>query len=370
MGTFIRGTGDARTVKEHERKLTKEYLRKGKMNFLKGGPGSSMPIILRDDFEEKNGDTRDFHFVPQNKTPGLKGQDITVTGNEDSIDEFKTELIIDQMSKAFSTTGKLTPYRTIFDVRDEFYTQISNWWALYDDQWMIDTLVGKLTNGFDYVADNLLNTTVFQNGAGRMMLARDGSSEIVDFDDYSKTTNTLLSTAGPTGLGMDNTAKMNTAVLDEIKVMLSDGVGKYNIAPVKMANGKETYILLIDNIVRRDLRQDSDFKGHMTSILESGHGDDPIADGAMGMWDNIIIKPVDGLYRYEDPNNAGEHFTRNLLLGRQAMGVGYGQHLNYVEDERDYDRIFGVNSDEIRGQTKLTFDGVDMGVAQIVTASN
>lgn len=371
MGQFIRGTGDSRTVVEHEEKLTSEYLRLGKMKPFKGGPNSGKPIVMRDDFSETDGDTRVFHFVPQNRAPGLKGQDVTITGNEQSIDEFTTILKIDQMAQAFKTKGKMTKFRTMVKLRDEFFSQLKNWWAMSDDVWMIDALTGLLTNGFDYVPTAEVNTTVFQKGAARMLLARSGSSEIVDFDDYSKTTNALLSAAGPGGLDMDSTDKMNSYVLDNLGVMLSDSGGaKYNIKPVTMANGEERYLLLLDTISRRDLRQDTRFESHMISMLESGHGDDPIASGAMGMWDNIIIKKVDGLNRYEDPNTAGKYFSRNLLLGQNALGVGYGQHINYVEEGTDYDRINGVAADEIRGQTKLNFDGVDMGVAQVVCATN
>lgn len=373
MAKFVRTRSGDLTPLEHSRKITKEYLRLGKTAAMKGQPDSGKPFIMRDEFQEKEGDTRRFHFIPQNKTAGIKGQDATILGNEETIDEYYMDLRVDQMAKPFASKGKITKLNTIFDIRDEFTSQIRNWFALADDQWMIDAATGLLTNGFDYVSNGDLNTTVYQNGAGRMLLARPGAAEIVDFDDYSKTTNTLLSTAGPTGLDMDATCKMNAKVLDEIKVMVSDGENKYNIAPVKMQNGMEMYVLLIDSRVRRDLRQDSDFNQHMLSIVEAGIGEDPIASGAMGVWDNIIIKEINGnmnLYRYEDPNTPGEYFTRNLLLGANAVGVGWAQHIDYTEELIDHERQLSVSADEIRGQRKITFDGVDMGVAQIVTASN
>jgi len=72
MAKFVRTRSGDLTPLEHSRKITKEYLRMGKTASLKGEPGSGMPIVTRDEFEEKGGDTRRFHFIPQNLEDGVK----------------------------------------------------------------------------------------------------------------------------------------------------------------------------------------------------------------------------------------------------------------------------------------------------------
>ena len=373
MAHFIRGTqgeDKEKTPLKHSKDIAHEYLRLGKMAPFKGMPGSGKPIVMRSDFVEGGGDNQRFHFIPQNRTDGIYGQNATILGNEESLDDYYMDLKVDVVAKAFKKKGVMTDIRTIWNFREQSKDQLVNWFALQDDIWTIDALTGRLTNGFDYIADSAENTTVYTNGSARVLLARDGSAEIVADADLTKTTNTLLTTAATTGLGMDTSNKMNSYVLDEVSVMTADGMSKYNLEPIKVENGDEYYILLIDKISRRDLRQDSRFEQHMISVLEAGLGEDPIATGAMGVWDNVIIKCIDGLYRWEDPNNAGDYYTRNLLLGSNALGIGYAMEMDYTEELEDHDRLLSVAGSEVRGQTKVTFDGVDMGVAQVICNTN
>ena len=62
--------------------------------------------------------------------------------------------------------------------------------------------------------------------------------------------------------------------------------------------------------------------------------------------------------------------ARNLLLGANAAAMIWAQTTDYREEYFDYMNEIGVVADEIRGQKKLTFDGVDVGVMQVLTAVN
>jgi hypothetical protein len=92
---------------------------------------------------------------------------------------------------------------------------------------------------------------------------------------------------------------------------------------------------------------------------------DPIATGAMGVWENIILKEADYL---PTVTKGDVTIARNLLLGADAAAMAYAQTLNYVEQKFDYGREMGVAADEIRGIKKLDFDGVDLNIAQVPCA--
>jgi uncharacterized membrane protein len=103
------------------------------------------------------------------------------------------DLKVDVVAKAFKKKGVMTDIRTIWNFREQSKDQLVNWFALRDDIWTIDALTGRLTNGFDYVADSAANTTVYTNGSARVLLARDGAAEIVADADLTECASTTLS---------------------------------------------------------------------------------------------------------------------------------------------------------------------------------
>ena len=48
--------------------------------------------------------------------------------------------------------------------------------------------------------------------------------------------------------------------------------------------------------------------------------------------------------------------------------MAYGQTLDYTEELLDHQRVISDAADEIRGIKKITFDGVDLNVAQVPCA--
>jgi hypothetical protein len=90
--------------------------------------------------------------------------------------------------------------------------------------------------------------------------------------------------------------------------------------------------------------------------------------GAVGVYHNVIVVPSERIIHFKD--SSGNRFARNLLMGANAVFCGWAQMTDYTEEWRDHKRILSVNGSEIRGEKKVTFNGCDMGVAQVITASN
>lgn len=377
MATFIRGTETADkelTPLRHSLNIFKNYLAKSIMKRYTGKKNSGMPIVVDDTLAGKAGDTVRFHFIPQNDTDGIEGQNKSVKGNEDIIEEFWTDMFLDIMKKAFKKRGKMTTKRIIWKWRDEVKNQLSKWFTKRHDVWLIDALTGiQKTKGFGRLADNVIDTTVLVNGAGRCIIpdATDGAKIITDAADILKTTNKLITTTGATGLDLTKDSKMTVRLIEELQIAASHGNEDdkgYRIEPIQMKNGEECFILMVDKRVARDLKRDADYKAYRLALVESGHKDDPIASGALCMIDNIIIVKSDYIYTFK--NAAGDRFARNLLLGANAGAVGWAQKMDYDEAADKIEDEAVMKADEIRGQIKLTFNGVDVGVAQVVTAAN
>jgi len=365
MGEFIRGTGDPRTPLQHAREIFKQYLLGCFFRNMVGKRGSGKPIIMNDKmFGGKGaGDTARYHFVPQVYGEGIEGQNKSVTGNEDTIEEFYTDIRVDQIAKAFKSKGKVTPLRTIIDLRNEFKDQLANWFRWRTELDMISALTGYTTDGVTKLEGAARDSTPLVNGVGRCFRPDYADSKFSTVTVApADTTNTALLSA------ISNDDKMNTEILDNLQ-MLAKTAGKYPMRPVRLKDGNEYYILVLHPRAAIQLRQDPEWRKRVLANYDGRRSleSDPIATGAMGVWEKIIVKEAE--YISTSTNAAGNKtIARNLLLGSDAALMAYAQTMDYTEEWVDYKHKFGVCADEIRGFKKLTFDGVDLNIAQVPCA--
>lgn len=376
MAHFIRGTGDPRTPLEHERSIFREYLTGTFFNTLLGQRGSGKPIVVNSDkFKGKGaGDSVRYHFVPQYKGPGIRGQNKTVTGNEQTIEEFYSDVRVDQIAQGFKSKGKVTSLRTIIPIRDEFKTQLVNWFKMVTEWDMVAALTGYITDGVTFLdgygVDKNGNVTITGEAYNTPLVKGEGRCFRPDYanNKYSLV-DVAAANSSNAALISDMTSSdiMNTAILDELQLKAKKGNSKYAMKPIRMKDGNEYYMLLLHPRAALQLRQDKRWAERVASNYQGIKNleSDPVATGAMGIWEKIIVKEADHI---STCSNGNLTIARNLLLGADAAVMGYAQTLEYTEEFFDYKRIFGVAADEIRGVKKLDFDGVDLNIAQVPSA--
>jgi hypothetical protein len=145
--------------------------------------------------------------------------------------------------------------------------------------------------------------------------------------------------------------------------------------PIKVGmNNEEYFCAFVSPISAKDLRYNPEWQAHAYTIAERGLGgkDDLVGKGALGVWNNVIIKQSQHVIRFANTAATG-YYARNLLLGADAMVSGWAQTLTFTEEEIDHGRVLSMSGYEIRGETKVTFNGqdnstdVDLGVAQLVS---
>lgn len=360
MAYFIRGTGDPRTPLQHQREIFKEYILSCFFKELVGKRGSGKPIIIDEaQFGGRGaGDTARFHFVPQVYGEGIEGQNASITGNEDVIEEFSMDIRVDQIAKAFKSKGKVTKLRTIIPLRDEFKTQLSNWFRWRTELDMVSALTGYTTDGVTKLEGAARDSTPLVVGEGRCFRPDYASSKFttVEVSEANSTNAALLSAFAAGDI-------MNTEILDNLQ-NLAKTAGKYPMKPIRLKDGNEYYMLVLHPKAAVQLRQDARWEKRALATYNGAKTleSDPIATGAMGVWEKIIVKEADHI---STATNGTLTIARNLLLGADAALMAYAQTLDYNEDMHDYKRIFGVAADEIRGFKKLQFDGVDLNIAQV-----
>jgi len=355
MAYFIRGTGSDLTPIQHSKSIFKNYLKQMSLKGLMGKKGSGKPIIVDDTLKAQAGDTIRYHFIPQDDTDGIEGQNASVSGNESSLDEYSMDLRVDQIGKAFRREGKMTKQRIIWDFRPEAKMQLENWFAQRSEDWLFQAMTG-VRDGMSYA---WTATTDLVSGTGRCIRA-DGSNGSAAVT-AANSDNTALASA------ISGSDKMNCRLIEDA-VIMARTAGTYKVRPIKVGpNGEEFFILFLSLQAARDLRFTADWLNHAYSVVERGIEKDPIAHGALGVWNNVILKPTERVLTFADST---ETIARNLLVGADAAVLGWAQTMDYSEEAHEHGRWWRAYGDEIRGQKKLAFNSVDCGVVQVVTASN
>jgi N4-gp56 family major capsid protein len=378
MGYFIRGTGDGRTPVEHEKEIFKQYILGTAFSGFMGKRNSGKSIIMDSKAFSGmgRGDTRKYHFVPQYMGSGIRGQNKSIEGNEKTINEFTTEIRVDQVIQAFRKKGKMTDLRTIINFRSEFKDQLANWFRIWTEFDIIDALTGYISDGASYIsgfsrdensgqiiidAKGDAMTAPLVKGAGRCFRPDYASNKfsVVDVAEENSSNEALLR-------DMTSGDIMNTQLLDELQARAKTA-GKYPMKPVRLSDGKEYYILVLHPTAAKQLRADERWEKRVLANYQGCRtlDSDPIATGAMGVWEKIIVKEADYI---PSVGNGTVNIARNLLLGADAAVMAWAQTLNYVEKTFDYNTEMGVMADEIRGIKKLDFDGVDLNIAQVPCA--
>jgi len=369
MASFvIRGADSALTPIQHSTNIFHSYLAQMILAPYIGKRGSGKPIIVDDTLKKGRGESVRFHFIPQNVTDGILGQNASIRANTESLDEYYVDLTVDQMTKAFASKGKMTEQRMIWEFRTEATQQLTNWWAEQTERLLLLAGAGFVSGMPTDVGAYALytryydptNTTDAVTGAGRCIRASG-----------------ITASAQMSAANSDNTAlyaamtvndKMSPKLITDASLMATFG-GTYRISPIRVGpNGEKFYVLFVHKYAARDLREHPDWQNRVIGLAEKGLDNDPIATGALGVWDNVIVKSSELLPTF---GLAGTKvFARNLLMGADAVALGWAQNLDYTEENDTFDNIMRVKADEIRGQRKITFNGCDMGVAQVITAAN
>jgi N4-gp56 family major capsid protein len=363
MAYFIRGTGQAVTPLKHSLEIYREYMLNMFFTNMMGKKGSGKPIIVDDTcFKGRDsGDVGRYHFIPYFRGEGIRGQNKSVIGNENTIDEYYMDMRIDQITQAFSKKGKMTDKRTIWNAREEFRRQLSEWFRNQTEIDIIDSLSGFNTDGATYISGAAAETQDAVTGDHRCIRPDYNNSkyETVEVSAANSDATSLLS-------AMNSNDIMNTQLLDVLQDFAKTADSKYAMRPIRAKNGEEYYMLVLHPRAAIDLRNDPRWEKRAIASMTGKNSleGDPIATGAIGVWEHIIIREANFIKTHK--NSGGTlRIARNLLLGADAAIMAYAQTLDYTEERLDHNRILSCAADEIRGIKKMTFDGCDLNIAQV-----
>jgi hypothetical protein len=376
MAQFIRGTGSDLTPIQHSRQIFREQLKRFSLRGISRKQGQGGVICLDTTLKGSPGDTVRHHFIPYTQSSPLRGQDIEILGNEESFNEYSLDVIVNEINYAFRKKGAMSDQRVIYSIRQEMSAQLADRFNQYDED-----VIFKVASGIGYEDDDQTtwesstNAVDRVNGSNRCFRA-DGGNGFAAVTEANSNNVALLSAMNTSDkLSLSAIRRVATAVRTANSAS-NDTVGSatntykmrpYRFAQQKDGTNREWFFLFCSLEAGVDLMETPEWinwqhsqNNRMSPTMEE--------IGAIGTYHNVIIVPSERIIKFND--GSGNVYARNLLMGADAVMCAWAQTTDYTEELIDHKRGISIRGGQIRGETKITFNGVDMGVAQLVTASN
>jgi len=291
--------------------------------FAKMQGGSSAIVHTKEDFMAKKGDR--LRFAIRNRLTGAgvtNGE--TLRGKEESLVSNTTDLTLNEYRHAVSYDSLLSDQRAMFSLPEETRTAIKDWAVEKVDELFFDAI-------------NASPSKIVYSGSAT------STATIAD--------------------------KITPSLISKLRAIAKTGDNRAftPIKPVKV-DGGEYYVLLVHPHQAYDLKIDSTFTQAQREA-QARSEKNPIFTGALGVWDNVIIKESERVPVTVDWGAGGSTAgAKAVLLGQQSLVCGYGMRPQIVEDEFDYGAEKGVAIQLIFGTAKPVFDGNDYGSMAVYTA--
>ena len=327
------------TAEQWSNEVFSEYLAQNPF-FSFMGTSSHNIIQVKEELTKAPGDAITVQLRAKLSGNGVSGS-TALKGAEEDLVFYDQRLLVDTIRHGVLLKGEMSEKRVAFDLRNQARE------ALVD--WASDKLRKDLV------------TALTDTSKGR-----DRSRYLYGISDtnWNATHATALAT-------VDNTNdKLTTAAISRAKrKALLEGPRKVRPFTIKDGNKvEEVYVLFAHPYAVRDLLGDADFKA-LNTYIPSKLGDSVLVHGQRykGMWDGVMIFETE-MPVITGAGTAGINVCQNVLCGAQALAVAWGKRTNYKEDADDYGHSNGFAIDEIRGVSKLVFNGIDHGVVNMFNA--
>lgn len=340
---------DPATVKLWSKYLMAEVLKNTwAWNFV--GTGEDKLIQQKTETQKGAGDSIKFFLRMQMAARGVVG-DSTQEGNEEALVTYADTLLIDQLSNAHRSAGRMSEQRVSWNLRDESRMGLADWWAGRIDLSWANQMAGYTPESD--VAYTGLNAVVAPDSAH---IKRVASGEAADESISTTSTFTL-------------------SMID--KAVEAARVATPAIRPLRIG-GKPMYAVFLHDYAVTDMRTNTS-TGQWLDIQKAAMtggevADNPIFNGALGVYNSTIIHSDSRI-----PNGvsgatglAVTGVRRNFFCGAQAAVVGFGQDngpqkMTWDEKTFDYGRKLGVSASMIWGLKKSVFNSTDYGTIVLAT---
>lgn len=308
-------------------------------------------IHIKEELSRGRGTTINIPLLMPLFGAGVIGDEI-LEGKEEALVYRDFEVPLNQVRHAVRLEGRFEEQKTQQNMREDARSGLSEWLSGYIDRSIFAILTGttppfiknQTTDKFPFTIDQPTTDRIIYAGA------KTAENEITPADKFDTT---IIGKAKRLARADENTA----------------------IRPIRV-DGRETYVMVIDQWQARDLKSDEKWVEAQESANVRGEKN-PIFSGALGIWDGVVIHECGRVPRTASGATSG---TSNamvghaLFLGAQACVFAEGEAPRWEEKTFDYGNKYGVSIGRMFGlkKSQFKFDGTnwtDFGVINVLTSS-
>lgn len=335
-------------VKKWSQKLMKEALKETFASQFMGEDENSL-IQVKSELKSE-GDRVTIGLRQQLQGEGVSGDD-DLEGNEEALETYTDNLIIDQLRHATRSKGKMSEQRVTFDLREENKDGLKDWWADRWDDWFFNQITGNTS------VTNIKFTgmqAVSAADSGHIVLPLNAPGTAVPTAEASLSDTTIH--------------RFSLGLLDRARERGKLAVNA--LRPIKVGSKKMLVAFLHPTQVT-SLRQGtgssqwSDIQ--LAALAAQDSSDNPLYTGALGVYNNVILHESVRIPTFASQGGSGNIY-RAVLCGAQAAAMAFGKKnsqaspMSWEEKTFDYGNKLGVAAGTIAGLKKLRFNGSDFGV--------
>lgn len=343
------GVNAPEAVKLWSKALAREALKKAYVgDFI--GQGQDSLITEKTETKKDAGDRVTVTLRMQ-----LSGDGVTegepLEGNEESLATFTDNLYINELSHAVRSRSKISRQRVPWNVREEGKDALSDWFADRID-----------TSFFNQVCGYTAETRTKYTGLNTVT-APDASH--------------IVRPAGMTtdqGTNADTTKVFTLSLIDKAVAKaktISPMIRPFNI------KGRKKYVAFIHPYQVYNLRADAGSQWatiQQAAIMGGDITGNPIYTGALGEYNGVILHEATRVTNGVHSTTAAAQTSvrRAVLCGAQAAMIGFGKgqgfdQWEWVEDEFDYQREYGVSAQTVFGLKKSVYNSKDFSTIVMPT---
>jgi N4-gp56 family major capsid protein len=360
MAVTTFGVNDALANKLWSKKLAVEVSKATAIAPLIGTSTNSI-IQLKDETQKGAGDQVTFGLRRQLVGAGVtEGQ--VLEGNEEALSTYSDAIRINELAHAVRVKNEQTidAQRVPFSMREEANAGLVDWYA---DRMSLAAFIhwGGYTG----------TTMTFE---GYNIPVIDGR--------YTGNNTPTAPTSGRQIWAGTATSDQTLGVSDVFTLNLIDKaverakLANPKIRPVRI-NGADHYVMYLHPTQVTSMRTNTS-TGQWLDIQKAAErrgSDNPIFTGALGVYNNVILREAEHVVPGVNSSTGAEISTirRAVLLGAQSAVAAFGnktapERYKRVEELFDYQRELGVSVQTIWGLKKTTFQGQqDFGVIVVST---
>jgi N4-gp56 family major capsid protein len=340
---------DALAVKNWSKRLDVEALKETTFKrFMAESPDSL--VQEKSETRKGKGDAITFGLRMQLNGDGVTGSDV-LKGNEESLTTYSDQLLIQELRHAVSVPGEDTidAQRVPFELREQGYDGLRDWWADRLDRVMFNHLAGNTAETrAAYIGGNAIS------GPSTNRWIRAGGVA----NDQSLSTNAFTLSL------IDNcVARAKTATP--------------MIRPIRGLGREVDYVCFVHPDQVRSLRTDAATAGNWFDLqkarIQGGERDmNAIFSGALGIYNRTMLVETARLPQAINASTGASiaNTRRAVFCGAQALTFGVGMSyketkFSWAEELDDYGKVLGVKAGLIFGMKKTRFNNEDFGTIAI-----